>query len=48
MNDVNWTTPIIYPGLIALDTGSGWNGKLTLLNIDTEEYYQSDLVEAPE
>ena len=25
-----------------LDTGAGWNGKLTIMNIDTKEYWQSD------
>jgi len=25
-----------------LDTGAGWNGKLTIMDIDTEEYWQSD------
>ncbi len=40
------TTPIFYPnGLIALDTGAGWKGKLTVMDIDTLEYWQSDLVE---
>lgn len=28
-----------------LDTGAGWNGKLTIMNIDTEEYWQSGLQE---
>lgn len=27
-----------------VDTGAGYNGKLTLLNIDTKEFYQSDFV----
>jgi len=27
-----------------LDQGAGWEGKLTLMNIDTKEYFQSDLV----
>lgn len=27
-----------------LDTGGGWEGKLTIMNIDTEEYWQSDHV----
>ncbi len=26
-----------------LDTGAGWSGKLTIMDIDTEEYWQSDL-----
>lgn len=25
-----------------LDTGAGWNGKLTIMDIDTKEYWQSD------
>ena len=28
-----------------LDTGAGWGGKLTIMNIDTEEFWQSDVVE---
>ena len=27
-----------------LDTGAGFNGKLTIMNVDTKEFYQSDLV----
>ena len=27
-----------------LDQGAGWNGKLTLMDAHTEEYWQSDLV----
>ena len=27
-----------------IDTGAGGDGKLTLMNVDTEEYFQSDLV----
>ena len=29
----------------ALDTGAGWTGKLTLMNVETHEYWQSDLAE---
>jgi serine/threonine protein phosphatase 1 len=25
-----------------LDTGAGWNGKLTIMDVDTHEYWQSD------
>lgn len=28
-----------------LDTGAGWHGKLTIMDIDTKEYWQSDLCE---
>jgi serine/threonine protein phosphatase 1 len=27
-----------------LDTGAGWSGKLTMMDIDSHEYWQSDLV----
>ena len=27
-----------------LDTGAGWNGKLTIMDVDTKEYWQSDKV----
>lgn len=27
-----------------LDQGAGWEGKLTLMNVETKEYFQSDLV----
>lgn len=29
--------------LWCVDTGAGWNGKLTIMNIDTEEYWQSEI-----
>ena len=37
------TDPIHVCNLWNLDTGCGWGGKLTLLNVDTKEYWQSDL-----
>lgn len=30
--------------IINLDTGAGWNGKLTIMDLDTLEYWQSDIV----
>lgn len=39
------TTPIIRGGVYNLDTGGGWGGKLTIMNVDTKEYFQSDKVE---
>ena len=27
----------------ALDTGAGWSGKLTIMNVNTHEYWQLDL-----
>lgn len=34
-NDVIWN----------LDTGAGWNGKLTIMDIDTKQFWQSDQVQ---
>ncbi len=36
--------PIITEKVILLDQGGGWEGKLTLMDINTKEYWQSDLV----
>jgi serine/threonine protein phosphatase 1 len=33
--------PIITKSLINLDTGAGWAGRLTIMDIDTKEYWQS-------
>lgn len=42
----NWKTtePMFAGGVINLDQGAGWVGKLTIMNIDTKEYWQSDNV----
>lgn len=34
--------PKKYCNLINLDTGCGWSGKLTIMDVYTEEYWQSD------
>lgn len=36
------TVPLKFNNLWMVDTGAGWTGKLTIMNIDTEEYWQSD------
>ena len=36
--------PINYCNVWDLDTGGGWSGKLTIMDIDTHHYWQSDLV----
>jgi len=36
------TEPLHYCNVWDLDTGAGWSGKLTIMNIDTKEYWQSD------
>ena len=36
--------PIFACNIINLDTGAGWSGKLTIMDIDTYEYWQSDTV----
>jgi serine/threonine protein phosphatase 1 len=42
-----WKTdqPLYKGGIWNLDTGAGWSGKLTIMDIDTKEYFQSDSVE---
>ena len=37
----NTMDPIKYNNLICLDTGAGWTGKLTIMDIDTEKFWQS-------
>lgn len=37
--------PICYGNIWFMDTGGGWEGKLSLMNIDTKEVFQSDMVE---
>lgn len=41
---INWKTdqPINAANVWNLDTGGGYNGKLTIMDIDTKEYWQSD------
>ena len=34
--------PMFVCNIVALDTGAGWDGKLTIMDIDTLEYFQSD------
>lgn len=38
------TTPMNKGGIWNVDTGAGFLGKLTLMDVDTHEYWQSDLV----
>jgi len=37
-------TPLNFFEIWALDTGGGWEGKITIMNVDTHEYWQSDVV----
>ena len=43
MNDTEYTEPVIFSNLYMLDTGAGWTGKLTIMNTDTEKYWQSKI-----
>ncbi len=36
------TEPLKMGNVWALDTGAGWFGKLTIMDVDTKEYWQSD------
>jgi len=38
------TVPMYAAGVWNLDTGAGWNGKLTIMDVDTKEFWQSDFV----
>lgn len=38
------TNPIQAGGVWNLDTGAGSSGKVTIMDVDTEEYWQSDMV----
>jgi serine/threonine protein phosphatase 1 len=40
----NTLKPIHACNVWALDTGGGWSGPLTIMNIDSHDYWQSDLV----
>jgi len=46
-NDIkgNKKGPIKFNNLIMMDCGGGWNGRLAIMNIETEEYWLSDLQE---
>lgn len=37
--------PCLCGGVWNLDTGAGWEGKLTIMDIDTKQFWQSDMVE---
>lgn len=37
--------PLKFGSLWMLDTGAGWNGKLTIMDVNTEEYWQSAIQE---
>lgn len=39
------TTPMKSANIYNLDTGAGFKGKLTIMDIDTHEYWQSDFVQ---
>jgi len=36
--------PMRFGNVWALDQGAGWSGKLTIMDVNTKEYWQSDLV----
>lgn len=39
---INKTTPFFAANVINLDTGAGFQGPLTIMNVDTKEYWQSN------
>jgi len=40
----NELKPLHYCEVWGLDTGAGWSGKLTIMDVDSKEYWQSDVV----
>ena len=36
--------PMAFENVICMDTGAGWEGKLSIMDIDTKEVWQSDIV----
>lgn len=36
------TEPLFLCNVIILDTGAGWSGKLTIMDVNTKEFWQSD------
>ena len=40
----NELKPLHYCNVWDLDTGAGWSGKLTLMDVESKQYWQSDLV----
>ena len=38
--------PVFIKGIWMMDTGAGWWGRLSIMDIDTKEYWQSDPVES--
>lgn len=42
-NFYNTLKPIHACNIWDIDTGAGWSGKLTIIDVDTKEYWQSDL-----
>jgi len=43
MNDLEYCKPVKFNNLFMIDTGAGWNGKLTIMDINTEKYWQSKI-----
>lgn len=43
-NHTTGVEPVFASNLINLDTGAGYNGKLTIMDVNSEEYWQSDLL----
>ena len=41
----NWSGPLKVCNVWDMDTGAGWAGKLTIMDVQTKEYWQSDPVQ---
>jgi len=43
-NDLKYMQPVIQNNVVAMDTGGFCNGKITVMNVDTLEYWQSNII----
>jgi len=41
--NINCLEPLAFNNLIAMDTGGGWDGRLTIMDINTFKFWQSDI-----
>lgn len=44
ITNMGFDTPQTWGNIVAMDTGGGWEGKLSIMDIDSGEFWQSDIV----
>jgi serine/threonine protein phosphatase 1 len=40
----NSLLPVHFCNVWEIDTGAGWGGKLTIMEVDSKEFWQSDMI----